>query len=73
MAFAYHEQGKARRICESLELKSNNLQAILSLQGLNPVHFSDLLEDTFDQLLMSNSQPSDCVNAIIAHLSAVSE
>lgn len=73
IAFAYHDQSKVRATCEALELRSAHLQSILSLQGLNPVHFSDLIGAPFDQLLMSNAQPSDCVNAIIAHLSAVSQ
>ncbi|GEM_PF-2124320 len=72
IAFAYNEQSKVRGVCESIDLKSNNLQAILSLQGLDPVHFSDLLEGTFDQLLLSNAQPSECVETILEHLSATS-
>jgi signal transduction histidine kinase len=73
MAFAYHEQSKARRVCESIEVDSKNLQTVLSLQGLNPDHFSDLIEHKFDLLMMANAKPSVCVTKIVNHLSIIKE
>lgn len=73
MAFAYHEQTKARRMCESFEVGSDNLQTVLSLQGLNPEHFSHLIDRKFDILMMANSKPSVCVSDIVSHLTPSGE
>ncbi|MCH8473729.1 MAG: hypothetical protein LAT55_00695 [Opitutales bacterium] len=68
MAFAYHDHKRARRTCESLELDAPGLQAILSLQGLDPEHFSDLIGEKFDSLMMANAKPSANVKKIVTHL-----
>ena len=73
MAFAYHDHREARRLCESMDFRIPGLQTILSLQGLNPEHFSDLIEEKFDALMMANAKPSVSVSKILHHLKTVIE
>jgi signal transduction histidine kinase len=69
MAFSYNEHKKARLIAESFEPNTCGLQAILSLQGLNPERFSYFIGDKFDHLMMANAKPSITINKILNHLS----
>lgn len=73
MAFAYHDHRAARRMCESIDLSVPGLQTILSLQGLNPEHFSDLIGEKFDALMMANAKPSASVSKILKHLKTAAE
>ncbi|MDV7392783.1 hypothetical protein RZS08_15550, partial [Arthrospira platensis SPKY1] len=70
MAFAYNDHKKVRRICESVNLEAPGLQTILSLQGLNPEHFSDLIGKKFDSLIMPNAKTSATLKNILTHLSS---
>lgn len=60
-----HSSEFDRRLCELLAERGCSLLSVLTLRGINPDRFSDLLGNSFDLMLHDESCPQRCGRRII--------